>query len=618
MILSFLVPGVLLAGALQNALDSEIGKSSLVFTQMPFVPARPAKSPSAFFCREIPPAGSRIVILSGEGKLTVLTPEFLAAGEASISYDGKRILFSGRRRSKESWSIWEMDLDGKNKRQITKDFGDCREPKYLANSSITPPDFEDKVRWITFTSNAASTLDELVPQLATALYARNLEPIEGRGLVTRRSTFNLSSDFSPTVLHDGRILFTSRQQAEASAYPHGKFLLLASNWDGTGVNLFCGARQGAPLKMMASEMPDRTLVFVESQGENSDGSGRLARVSFKRPLESYELLSKTDGRYRNPSPLPDGRLVVSYKIAGQPYGLFLFDFDKGQPGQKVYSDPKWECVGAMAAVASPEPQGLISSVVDSEASADLQCLNVYDSDQLEAAEIKKGDVKRVRIVEGVPIPISPEQQKTPPIAKMRHRILGEIPVEPDGSFMVRVPGDTPFYLQTLDQEGMALMTMPNWIWVRRGTSRGCIGCHENKELAPENRATDALKHLRNSPVLGPPEQRRSVSFRKDIQPVIQKRCLSCHSGKNASGGLALSLSNTKQYNKVYERLLPTTGKTGAGRESYVLPGNARKSRLVQLLWGKKPESGPHHPETLTDEEKKAFVEWIDLGARWDD
>jgi hypothetical protein len=618
LILGFLVLGVLLAGELQNTLSSETRMYSLVFTQMPLEPSRPAKSVSTFSSREDPPTGSRIVLLSNEGTITILTPEFAAAVEPSVSFEGKRILFSGRRTKTESWNIWEMDFDGKNKQQITQNFGDCREPKYLATSSITPPEFSDKVRWITFTSNAANAWDELAPGMATALYARNLEPIEGSGFVTRRSTFNLSSDFSPVVLHDGRILFTSHQKDETSHSLLGRFLLLASNWDGTGINLFCGTNQGATLKTMACEMPDRTLVFVESAGENPDGSGRLARVSFRRPLQSHELLSKAEGRYRNPTALPDGQLLLSYKTAAQPYALFLFDFDRGQPGPKVYGDPQWECVGALAAVASPEPQGLISSVVDSETAADLQCLNVYDSDQPEAASIKKGEIKRVRLVEGVPVPMGPKPQKTPPALRMRSRILGEVPVESDGSFMVRVPGDTPFYLQTLNDEGMALMTMPNWMWVRRGTSRGCIGCHENKELAPENRATDALVHLRSQVLLTPVEQRRSVTFRKDIQPVIQKHCVSCHGGKNPSGGLELSSSSNRQSNRVYERLLPSSGNSGHGMRGYVVPGCARQSLLVQVLWGKKPEKARHHPEILKDEEKKAIVEWIDLGARWDD
>ena len=71
--------------------------------------------------------------------------------------------------------------------------------------------------------------------------------------------------------------------------------------------------------------------------------------------------------------------------------------------------------------------------------------------------------------------------------------MGEAPVEPDGSFFVEVPADTPFLLQLLGEKGNVLETMPRWIWVRRGTSRGCIGCHENKELAPENRVSDAVR-----------------------------------------------------------------------------------------------------------------------------
>jgi hypothetical protein len=75
--------------------------------------------------------------------------------------------------------------------------------------------------------------------------------------------------------------------------------------------------------------------------------------------------------------------------------------------------------------------------------------------------------------------------------------MGTAPVEDDGSFFVRVPADTPLRMQLLNGEGKTLRTMRRWIWVRRGTSRGCIGCHENKELAPENRVPAAI--LRGEP-----------------------------------------------------------------------------------------------------------------------
>ena len=462
----------------------------VVFTQVPFSARLHGGQAGRFLLNAAAENGSRIVLLERRGSPAVLTAEFAAAADPSVSFDGKRILFSGKRTAQDRWDIWEMDPDGRNKRQITRDFGNCREPEYLARSSITPPEFDNKVRWITFTSDAGGTYQEGGPELATSLYAASLEPVEGRGSVTWRTTFNLSSDFSPTVLQDGRVLFTSRQR-----YAGGpeKYPLLAANWDGTGLNLFCGTGQGAHFKTMACEMPDRTLVFVESDNP-ADGRGRLARVSFRRPLRSYEPMSRGTGPYLYPHPSPDGALVVSYSPGEESYAIYLFDFGKGMPGEQVFDDPEWEDLDAQAVVPRPEPQGLISAVVDSLSWGQLHCLSVYESDLPGVKAIRKGDVKRVRFVEG--IPAAATKQTSSPAQSVPDggaRLLGEAPVEPDGSFFVEVPADTPFSIQLLGEEGKVLETMARWIWVRRGTSRGCIGCHENKELAPENRASDAVR-----------------------------------------------------------------------------------------------------------------------------
>lgn len=463
---------------------------SMVFTQAPFAADLHSRKTGRFLVNGGASDGSRIVLLARNGSPAVLTPEFAAAADPSVSPDGTRILFSGKRTEQDKWDIWEMDPDGKNKRQVTRDFGDCREPEYLARSSITPPDFDDKVRWITFISDAAGAYEEGKAELATSLYAASLEPVQGRGFVTRRSTFNLSSDFSPTVLQDGRVLFTSRQT-------HGnkreKYPLLAANWDGTGLNLFCGAEQGALLKTMACEMPDRTLVFVESANP-SDSGGRLARVSFRRPLHSYEPLSRGSGQYLYPHPFPDGTLAVSFSSGKESYGIYSFDFEKGMPGRQIFDDPQWEDLDAQAVVPRPEPQGLISAVVDSLTWGHLHCMSVYDSDLPEVKAIRKDAVKRVRFLEGAPAAATQAQRPTSlssPGGGMR--LLGEAPVEPDGSFFVEVPPDIPLLIQLLDEKGKVLETMPRWIWVRRGTSRNCIGCHENKELAPENRVSDAVR-----------------------------------------------------------------------------------------------------------------------------
>jgi len=158
----------------------------IVFTQEPMESAQIEEGTKWAFSGQVP-LGSRIVTLSPDGEISVLTAEFASATDPCVSFDAKRILFAGKMSSEDHWNIWEMDIDGGNKRQITKDLGDCREPEYMALSSITPPEFTDKVRWIVFTSNAANTYDEHGWELSTLLYVTNIEPIEGseRPLQTR-------------------------------------------------------------------------------------------------------------------------------------------------------------------------------------------------------------------------------------------------------------------------------------------------------------------------------------------------------------------------------------------------------------------------------------------------
>jgi hypothetical protein len=201
-------------------------------------------------------------------------------------------------------------------------------------------------------------------------------------------------------------------------------------------------------------------------------------------LHSYESLSSGEGRFRNPHPLPNGNLMVSFAKGNLAYGLYQFDFPRKSIGATLFADTKWDAVEAIPVAPTAEPAGLISAIFDDQATGDLQCMNVYESDRPEAASIKKGEVKKVRFIQGVAVQTPGTPAET--------RVIGEAPVEPDGSFYVRLPADTPFYIQTLNAEGKPLVTMRHWMWVRRGSSRGCIGCHEDKELAPENRVTQAL------------------------------------------------------------------------------------------------------------------------------
>jgi hypothetical protein len=57
------------------------------------------------------------------------------------------------------------------------------------------------------------------------------------------------------------------------------------------------------------------------------------------------------------------------------------------------------------------------------------------------------------------------------------QILGYAPIEPDGSFKLQVPADTPIGLAVVDAQGRGFQTHTNWIQVRPGERRTCDGCH---------------------------------------------------------------------------------------------------------------------------------------------
>jgi hypothetical protein len=66
------------------------------------------------------------------------------------------------------------------------------------------------------------------------------------------------------------------------------------------------------------------------------------------------------------------------------------------------------------------------------------------------------------------------------------QLLGYAPIEPDGSFKLNVPADTPIALAVVDSQGRALQTHTNWIQVRPGERRTCDGCHSPRRGAPIN------------------------------------------------------------------------------------------------------------------------------------
>ncbi len=491
----------------------------------------------------LPPEGSRLMLLLPEGTPRPLFPGLHSSADPDVSFDGKRIVFAGQRQAGDKWQIFEAQGDGTGLRQITHENLDCRSPAY--QSRIYTITIEDPWYQVTFAGFEGRRSN---------LYSVKLD---GKGL--RRLTYNPFGDLDPHQMPDGRILFAGHQP--------GRLSLFGVNLDGTDFALFSGP-EGPAEKRMPCVTTGRVAVFVE-------GDGALGSVSLRRNLHSYrKLTGAVDGRFYSPSTLAGGGILVARRRAGS-YSIIRFDpaIRRSTP---VYQDPQHENVQPKAVEPRPEPDGRSSVVDEAEPFGKFYCLSVRNSD------LPNCDMgKRLRVVEAF----------TP---KLDTRLLGEFDLDADGSFHIQTPANTPVQFQLLDADGMAIRSCA-WVWNKNKEQRGCIGCHEDGESTPENVLADALSHPAVQLTL-PPERRRTVTYARDVAPILKTKCERCHPLKPAA---------------------------------LVRPGAARLSPLVWSIygrdtarpWDRVPAPGPIHPmpppqaPQLTGEEKRTIIEWIDLGAR---
>ncbi len=569
--------------------------------------------------------GARLVRVTPEGATEILSEDFHSACDPAPSFDGARLLFAGKKTAADDWNIYEMALDGSVVRQITQGLGDCRCPAYQSSLyTLKPVGVPSVPEYHLMFVAGTGTVNEYGDSRATSLYSCKLD-----GTTVRRLTYNLSSDLDPCLLPDGRLVFASWQRSRLGGGPAGHIGLFGLNIDGSDYAGFATG-QGKRIKQMPCVTTRGLVVFVEADAVGWDGAGSLGSVTLQRPLHSYRPLTGDDqGRFHCPSPLPDGRILVSRRSHDDAdnYGVYAFDPDRGQI-EAVFDDPQWHDIQAKAVHARPEPDGRASAVpehVDESArSGKFYCLNVYTSD-LDPSWLPPGSVKRLRVLEGVPKG-NVAAHGIPSLAQ--RRILGEAPVEKDGSFNIEIPANTAIELQTLDADGMALRRC-GWIWAKDYARQGCIGCHEDPELTPENVMVEAVKRPSTKLTLAP-AQRRTVDFRRDVMPIVKGKCMRCHAGVGAPVRFTEERSpGTTAFNRTYENLLTPGARAPLGK--YVHSGQARTSPLVWRLHGRNTsrpwdqtdgvlapgKMPPPGAPALTENEQRTFVEWIDMGALWD-
>jgi hypothetical protein len=199
------------------------------------------------------------------------------------------------------------------------------------------------------------------------------------------------------------------------------------------------------------------------------------------------------------------------------------------------------------------------------------------------------------------------------------KVHGIATVRDDGSACFTVPARKNVFFQALDEDHMELQRMRTFINLMPGENKSCIGCHELRRKAPHFRRVgpQAMDHPVQALYPQPGDTGpRTIHYALDVQPILDKHCLGCHSGKEPKGELDLTGELTRLWNRSYENLMKKRlvsfleggfGSANVPAEPPLTFGSHR-SRLVERI-RQEPCKGD-----LTREEFIRIVTWIDANA----
>lgn len=366
-----------------------------------------------------------------------LTGDFYSARSPQISYDGTQLVFSGQKNEGDKWQIWMMDLSKKSFIQVTQETKNCTDPTWLPDGRIA--------------------FSKSISEHGIAYHA--LFSMEPDGCCEHRITFHPHDDLNASVMHDGRILIASRQ-----VYPEtGAIKYLALRPDGTKAELFYMPKDQSEMSR-AYEDGNGKVLFAES--------GALSSVNFSRPLHTQQNLYEAEtGLVQSLFPWENEDIMVSIKKPTErSFGISIVQKSVNGSDRFYYNNSEYHLIEPVVIRRRNMPRKLPTLVNLEKESGYFICMNADQSE----IEVEPGKTSKIQVL-GF------------------DKVLGEADVDEDGSFYLELKADEPVRFQTLSFSGEVLRGPSSWMWVRPNERRGCVGCHENREIAPENIVPKAIE-----------------------------------------------------------------------------------------------------------------------------
>jgi len=538
------------------------------------------------------------------GKLTPLIddPEG-AVRDPVVHYDAQEILFSYRPAGTEYYHLYEINVDGTGLRQLTDGPWDDIEPTYLPCGDLIFVSSRCK-RWVNCWLTRVAVLHRCDAD------GGNIHPISA----------NLEHDNTPWVLPDGRVLYQRWEYVDRSQvdYHH----LWTTNPDGTGQMVYYGNMHPGILMIDAKPIPDtKKVVAIFSPGHGRrEHDGVVTIVDPKGGPDEKGLARAVnpDAKYRDPWAFSEDAFMAAH-------GPEIVLMDGRGHTTTIYSCSPEE---AAAGLQCHEPRPIIPRrrerdipprVDGQQATGTVVLMDIYKGRNMEG--IERGDIKKLLVLESLPKPINYTGGMDPLTyggSFTLERVVGTVPVEPDGSAQVELPAMRALFFVALDENDMAVKRMQSFLTVQPGETTSCVGCHEQRTetfRGPANVMALQRRPSRIEPIDDCPDV---FDFPRDIQPILDRLCVDCHGyEKTARGGpydgrVMLAGDRGPMFSHGYFTMTVNeifTDNRNRPQSNYP-PGTlgSGASRIFDLV------DGSHYDVEATEHEKKMLRLWIDVGA----
>ncbi len=510
-----------------------------------------------------------------------------------VHYDAEKILFSYRKGGTEQFHLYEINVDGTGLKQLTDGIFDDMEPCYLPDGGIVFVSSRSK-RWVQCWQVQVATLHRC----------------DGDGSNVRPLSANGEMDNTPWVLPDGRIIYMRWEYVDRSQVEFHH--LWTCNPDGTNQTVYFGNMHPTGVFIDAKPIPgtDQVLI-IDSPGHGSrEHSGFVSVVTAKSgpdDLSAKRRVSST--QYRDPYPIAADCFIAATNngidlldASGRARRLMDFDGTMHEPRPLI----------------KRPPERLIPPRIDlTQPTGTLILENVNFGRNMQGVE--PGEIKKLLVVETLPKPLNygTGLHDFLPISHggtfTLERILGTVPVEPDGSAHFELPANRPLFFVALDENNASVKRMHSFLTVMPGEVLGCVGCHEQRTDAPRPapvglRTAMQRKPSRLTPVPGVPWM---IDFPRHVQPILDAHCVECHNPDNPEGGVLLTGDHGSVYSVSYftltARELVSDGRNRRGNTAPRAVGDSA-SRLMTML------DGSHYDAKASAEAIEMIRNWIHVGA----